>query len=173
MRLVAIFLVVLLAACAGDAPVHSDFNPTVDFSRFGSFSLVRPAIVIPPEASGPDRKAIETIFATIADDLRARAMEEVDEGADLSVNVTVQVGEQTGIDQWGYSWSPQGERVDGPTYEFREGTLVIDFFDTSNGQLVWRGWAQEAIARTADYDLSYLQAIVHAILDRYPPAVEG
>ena len=89
------------------------------------------------------------------------------------MNVTVQVGEQTGVDQWGYSWSSEGERVGGPTYEFREGTLVIDFFDASTGQLVWRGWAQEAISRTADYDLAYLEAVVHAILDRYPPAAEG
>ena len=115
----------------------------------------------------------EAIFRTLRDDLRARPMAELGTGASLSVVVTVHVADGTGVDSWSPRWDATGDRVDGGTYQFREGTLVIDFNDAATGQLVWRGWAQGAIDRTDGYDPALLARVVTEILAQWPPAPEG
>lgn len=172
MRRSALILAVLLASCSGRAPVHSDFDPTIDFPAYRSFRLVRPAVMMPPDAARADQRVLDTIFDTIEQDLLARGLSEPGAGAQLNVSVTVHVGEQTGADRGGYRFDVSGDRVDDPVYQFRQGTLVIDFFDAFTDQLVWRGWAQDAVSRTDDFDLAYLARVVEAILAQYPPSAE-
>ena len=48
MKRASLFLVLLLVACSGDAPVNSDYNPSIDFSAYRSFSFGTPLIQAEP-----------------------------------------------------------------------------------------------------------------------------
>lgn len=164
-----ILLAVLFGACAGNPGIQTEFNPTVDFTRFGSFSFAEPTVKAGAGSVGHDPRVLETIFKTIQEDLSARSMESMEDGADLSIAVSITVGEETGAVGTGYQWDSSGGRAAETEYSFKEGTLVIDFFDSSSEQLVWRSWIHSAVNRTGDPDLEALEKLVLKMMREYPP----
>ena len=167
-----ILIAVLLGACDRSAPVETEFNPTVDFTRYHSFSFAQPNVQAPGGSIGYDPRVLETIMETIRADLGARPMELRQTGADLSIAISITVGQGTGVVRGGYEWDSSGSRPTEGSYTFEEGNLVLDFFDTSSDQLVWRSWAQRATSRTGDPDLEMLEKLVGAMLKQYPPDPE-
>lgn len=79
---------------------------------------------------------------------------------------------------WGYApgwsvgyatgWVPVYAYPGGPT----AGTLVLDVFDGSTGELIWRGWAERALAELAyaGDEQEFLNETVAKILKSFPPA---
>ncbi len=51
------------------------------------------------------------------------------------------------------------------------GSFVIDILDGDTGELIWRGWANGALAHAPDTDRlpRFISATVHDILARFPP----
>jgi hypothetical protein len=49
------------------------------------------------------------------------------------------------------------------------GTLVIDMYDTSTKQLIWRGLAHDQLSDKPDKDTKKLEKAVNKMLDK-PPA---
>jgi hypothetical protein len=96
-------------------------------------------------------------------------MQPVENGADLSIAISIAVGEEAGVAGAGYAWDSSGGRAVETPYFFKEGTLVIDFFDASSDQLVWRAWIHSAVNRTGDPDLEALEKMVLKMLQEYPP----
>ena len=68
---------------------------------------------------------------------------------------------------FGYTWMPQQRFADGGS----PGTLVVDVFDGTTGELIWRGWAEGALreAAYADDVQEYLNQTVAKILQDFPP----
>lgn len=42
---------------------------------------------------------------------------------------------------YGYKYSPYWLRSEMNTYQYKEGTLIIDVMDAKTNSLAWRGWA--------------------------------
>jgi hypothetical protein len=164
-----ILLAVMLAACAGDAGIQTEFNPTAEFTRYRSFSFAEPNVQAAESSVAHDPRVLSTIFETIRGDLSTRPMTQVETGADLSIAISITVGEESGVAAAGYEWDASGGGAAGTDYSFKEGTLVIDFFDRSSSQLVWRSWARSPVNRTGDPDLDLLKKMVLAMLQEYPP----
>jgi hypothetical protein len=170
MKRASLFLVLLLVACSGDAPVNSDYNPSIDFSTYQSFSFGEPLIQAEPGSVARDTRVMETIRETVVEDLASRPMSHVDAGGDISITISIAAANETAVDQWGMSWDGDGGFSSaGGTFEFKAGTLVLDFFDARSGQLAWRGWSHGAMTRTNDPDLDFLAQLVVAMLAQYPP----
>jgi hypothetical protein len=49
------------------------------------------------------------------------------------------------------------------------GTLVIDMYDTSTKQLVWRGLATDQLSDKPDKDTKKLEKAVNKMFDKFPP----
>jgi hypothetical protein len=49
------------------------------------------------------------------------------------------------------------------------GTLVLDFYDAHNKQLIWRGTAQQALSDKPDKNEKKLEKTVDKMLDHFPP----
>jgi len=49
------------------------------------------------------------------------------------------------------------------------GTLVIDMYDTSNKQLIWRGLAHDQLSDKPDKDTKKLEKAVNKMFDNFPP----
>lgn len=57
------------------------------------------------------------------------------------------------------------------TYEYQEGTLIIDILDSKSGQLVWRGTAQDYLAEneTPEKITERINRTVAGVLANFPP----
>ena len=68
---------------------------------------------------------------------------------------------------FGYTWMPQQGLSSGSS----PGTLVVDVFDGTTGELIWRGWAEGALREAAYTDdvQEYLNQTVAKILKGFPP----
>jgi len=69
---------------------------------------------------------------------------------------------------FGYTWIPLQSQPGGRL----PGTLIIDVFDGDSQELIWRGWAEGALAGMTDSDeqQAYVDQVVERILEDFPPA---
>lgn len=67
----------------------------------------------------------------------------------------------------GYTWLPHQGFFEGAP----PGTLVVDVFDGTTGQLIWRGWAERALAEASYHNdvQEFLNRIVLRVLEAFPP----
>jgi hypothetical protein len=49
------------------------------------------------------------------------------------------------------------------------GTLVVDIYDTSTQQLIWRGLAHDQLSDKPDKDTKKLEKAVNKMFDKFPP----
>ncbi len=71
----------------------------------------------------------------------------------------------------GYTWLPQQGFFEGAP----PGTLVVDVFDGATGELIWRGWAERALAEAAYKDdvQEFLNQTAVKILEGFPPETQS
>lgn len=149
----AAFLHLAMLALVAGAPVVRaadhvvDFDRQVDFTSMRTFTMRATTVLLKrPEVDSPlvHRELTSAIRAL----LLSRGLHEVEQGADLLVDWTIQ-GQRMAVNEWGRAVPLDvmrgGRQVpaDHPwrnlPESFVEGTLVLDFVQQSSGLLVWRG----------------------------------
>ncbi len=72
---------------------------------------------------------------------------------------------------FGYGTSYGSTRV----REYVQGTLILDIFDARTNELIWRGWAEDALDDNPKPEKvqMYVSEAVGKILERFPLAVSG
>jgi Domain of unknown function (DUF4136) len=175
-----LLIVVTLGGCAG-VRVSQDYEPGTDFATYKTFdwkSAVQPQTgdirIDNPLLDGRIRKAVESTL--IAKGYRKTDQESADFLVAYSLAVQakvdsspVSIGTGFGI---GGGGSFGGIGVGTPVVDsYEEGLLVINFYDTKTGQLIWRGsgtrrlgWQSDPVKNTEE-----VNALVDKILAQYPP----
>jgi hypothetical protein len=168
-----------LSGCAG-IEVSTDYDPENDFTRYQTFAWMEGSGGAgDPRVSGDlmdqrFRRAIES-------ELVSRGMEKVTSG-----QPDVYVGYQVALDDrvdyqtvntfygtgWGYRGIYGGGVMGSQTYatEYTMGTLVIDVFDASRRELVWRGAGEGKVdvARNPQERQERVNQAVTLILEDFP-----
>lgn len=144
------------------------------------------AWVEPPEVEGASPFADNTLLRkrvrfAIEAELAERGFQSTDEPGDADFLVTYSVILEERLKVDGYSASAGGAygnhyggfgSIHSTTSirNYQESTLIIDFLDPGNDDLVWRGWGT-GIVRTRDRNSrrDRLEKGVKAILDAFPP----
>ena len=153
--IVAVLATVALAACAPEPTVTSDITPGANFAAYRTFVLVNPT---PP--AGMDPVAYERIRQGVVSALLAKGYTPADQG-DLSVILTLGTRDRTNINTWGAF----GRRVD--VYQYTEGKLAVDVFDTKTRQPLWHGQATETIDPNKP-DPASVNAAVASVMASFP-----
>ena len=65
---------------------------------------------------------------------------------------------------YGYSRFGRPMMID----EYQDGTVIIDFVDARDNELIWRGWGQMTVG-SANASEAEINKIVGEILEKYPP----
>jgi hypothetical protein len=152
-------LVTLLSACS-TVSVTGDYDHSAPWGSYRTYAIEPPANVPPlsPTADSAMRSALR-------EDLGARGIREVapTENPDLAVVPHAQLQQKYSVQQytqWGYgpgAWPYAGGYyhpwVGAPqTYNtinsYTEGTLILDFVDTSSKKLVYRGIGKGTVGST-------------------------
>lgn len=137
MRSLCLALLIGTLSCgvsaASAATVSANAMPGVNFSGYQTFAWVdtRPPAGMDPVAYAQIRQSIEGA-------LTGKGYTKADAG-DLSLILTVGKQDKTDIQTWG-RWGMQTD-----VYQYTEGKMSLDAFDTKTKQPVWHGSAEETI----------------------------
>lgn len=145
----------LLAACESTPNVASDTTPGANLAAYKTYSWA--------SANGPadmSPVAFERIRQAVDGAMAAKGYSKADPG-EISLIVTVGARDMTDIQTWGRF----GQQTD--VYNYTEGKLSIDLFDTKTRQALWHGQATQNITRGST-NPALIDAAVAGIMARLP-----
>jgi hypothetical protein len=191
--LIASLALGLLAAggCAGPK-VITDFDPSAEFSAFRTFAFT--GLTDRDQGEVLDnslmRKRIEEIVGW---QLTAKGLRQVgvEDRSDLLVHFWVGVKDKQRVESTGmtagayggrYGWRPgypYGDSYGGgvgyygdgvTTFEYQEGTLIVDLAESSKNELVWRATIMAILRGSPEENLELANKGVAKAFEAYPPA---
>lgn len=171
--------ILLLAACA-TIKTGSDFDETVDFTKFQSAAWLTQDIIVPVDSEPVSPLAVKRIRQAIEQQLRTVSIQVTDDLAQADLEITAVVGAHREVDRriypvhvhahahsgWCGPWCLETEYVE---RSYTEGELSVDLFDRRTGEPVWHGWAQKALT-TADHEdpRASIETAVEAMFTDFP-----
>jgi hypothetical protein len=162
-------LIVTAAAFAG---VNTDFDKTVDFSKFKTYSWIQ--VKTPNEIW--DKRVTDSIDAQLA----AKGWTKMDTGGEVAVSAMATTQNQQSLDTfyngfgggWGWrGWYGGTGTATTRVYSYRTGTLVVDMYDASNKQLIWTGNASDTLSDKSDKNVKKLNDKVKDMFKKFPPGI--
>ena len=170
-----------LTACSS-VTVTTDQDPSVSFSKYKTYTLARPAQgqTLSPGSEAALRDALRTQFAT-------KGITEAPSGrGDLAIVRHVFLKDKVSVQQfvdWGYGYGggmPYGygrygmwagaPRTFTSVNQYTEGTMVLDFVDTSTSKLVFRSTGT-AIVGKPEGNARSIQKAVEKTVAKFPAGV--
>jgi Domain of unknown function (DUF4136) len=157
--------------CVGPE-VRTDFDSSAEFSAFRTFAFT--GLTDRDQGGVLDnsllRKRIEEM---VRQQMKAKGLRQVglEEHPDLQVHFWVGVKEKERVESTGPMMGPYGARGYGgvTTYEYKEGTLIIDLMTPPKNDLVWRGSIVGILSNSKEENMQMVnKGIVKAFKD-YPP----
>jgi len=176
-------LLVLLCAMATNAKMATDFNPTLDFSKYKTFAYIGGVESLVRLQLNPDLLN-DRIHRAVTRELTAKGLREVqpEENPDLVVRYWVEAesnAQATGTAHWGMYgsyyygyWTVMYTTMSTPVTH--EGLLGIEMIDAKSRDLAWRLFVSEKIIHN-DPDKIWKTAdknIVKAYKS-YPPSAQA
>ncbi len=174
-------LALALLAChtAVSQDVRYNFDKDADFSKFKTYKWV-----VLKDATNLDNLRDKQIKSTVETELTTKGLAKTDaDTADLYVGYQAGVGTEKQFTSyntdWGYGpgwyrggwYGGGGGMTTGQTSTIYTGQLAIDFYDSKNHDLVWRGVASKTIDTNAkpEKQQKNLAKAVAKLLKKFPP----
>jgi hypothetical protein len=176
-----IVLCAFLAGCGSSISINYDFDQSASFADYKTFQWM--AAPLPQGGTSANvaqqrNSLLEgRIKNAVVDQLTAKGMNAA--SSDPDVYVTYHVGAQDKVDIQSYGYGYGHGRYGGvyggggiDTYNYTEGTLIIDIVDGVSKELAWRGTAQGVIDDNPSPEklTENINNVVARILTNYPPS---
>ena len=170
---------ILLAGCSS-ITVKTDFDPSVDFTKYKTYSWYTGKM---PEDDALARNPLirKRVMASVDKVLASKGYQKVEDGnPDFVVIVHGATKQKTqvssygygmyGYGRWGYGWGGYGPSgID--VYQYDEATLFVDIADFTKKELVWRGTGTDVVSGSSDPEeiQEHIDEAVSQILQDFPP----
>jgi|SRR5581483_1854204 len=160
----ALLLALSIALCALD--VHTDYNHDVNFSQFHTYSWAK--------VKTDDPLWQPRVQQAIDNALQGKGWQRVDSGGDVTVAAVGSVHNQREYQTFydgmgGWRWGGWGGTRTTTVQNYRVGTLLVDLYDTSTKQLIWRGNSSESLSGDPEKNEKKLQKDVDKLFNDFPP----
>ena len=174
-RFTVALLAFTLAGCATHPRVRTDHDPSVDFSRYHSYAWRQEPAITNPLVK-------QRLVAAIDAELARKGWMRVDAGtAEIALVGNVASREKQSIEtfygsphwndwSWQQEWSGVGVHPNTRITTYTVGTFVLDMFDTSTKQAVWRGSAEGSIPDSPGKVNKAVASAVARMFQDFPPA---
>lgn len=172
---VLILPAILFISGCSSITVHSDYDKSIDFSKYETFEFLGWADESDKILNRFDRERIQQAFANEFD---KRNLKYVESNGDLAVSLFIVVDKKTSVTSytnhmnmggWGYGagwgwyggYGGMGMGTSSTTYsenDYLEGTLVVDIYDTESKKLIWQSVGQKTIdenPKNAERNVAY------------------
>ena len=178
-------LALAVAGCSG-LKVKTDYDPSVDFARYKTYAWLKPPVKDEASESAVDeltdpfaRNSLldKRVRNAVEKELAARGFQKAADGSgSFRVAYHVILKDKTrvrsgpGVYYGGYyDRGHYGASYSGvSSYEYQEGTLLIDVIDARSDSIAWRGWAI-GTNREGYYGEKEVAKAAHEILQKFPP----
>jgi len=166
------------SGCSHQTAVNADYDTSADFTVYKTYAWideVLPPDKIPEDIGAPNDITDRRIRASLTEEMAAKGFTATTDNPDLIVYYLVGVEDKVDVTDWGYSYASTGRyggwdsrNVD--TYNYQEGSLIVDFVDARSRVLVWRGTAGKVLeTMTAEEADQSIKDIVKQVMTLYPP----
>ncbi|MFY4727848.1 DUF4136 domain-containing protein [Nitrospira sp. BLG_2] len=175
---VAMFVVCAVGCTALD--VKTDFDPTIDFSRFKTFAFT--GLTDLDQGGILDNSLIrQRLENMIGKELQRKGLTQVglEQNPDLLVHYWVGVKDKQQVHSTGttyggygfgsgYGWGAGYGGVS--TYDYREGTLIVDLVEPTNKTLVWRATMVAELENSMKENAELSEKVLKKAFEDYPPS---
>jgi hypothetical protein len=170
-RISPLWLLAFLSALILFAEVTTDYDHSVDFSRYKTYSWIK----LKADPLWTDR-----IAQVVDKELVGKGWSKVEAGGDAGVAAFGSTHEQPTLTTFydsfggGWRWHGFGDGIATTTVEKTPvGTLVIDLFDGGTKKLIWRGVASDAMSNNPEKNEKKLEKAVESMFKHFPPKPRG
>lgn len=174
MRILLCVPAILLAACETTPTIRSDFDPSVNFANYRTYSWVYAGA---PQGINP--LLYERVRTSIDRSLASRGYTQANPGQ-FAVAFTLGRRDRVEVNDYGpyggfypgwgrayrWGWAPIYNQVD--VRNVTDGTLAIDFYDTGTKRPIWHGSATQEVA-PGSVNQTLIDRAVDEVLARFPP----
>jgi hypothetical protein len=174
----ALAVLALTASPSRAANVSTDYDRNANFRGYHTFSFEK------VQASDPFYE--QRIKDEVTKDLSQAGWQMVPSGGDVVITAIGGVHSKqeyntfyTGLGGRGWGWRGWGGWGGGwgntqtTVQEVPVGTLMLDMFDSSTHQLIWRGSSRADISSKADKNTRELDKDIDKMLNGFPPKTKG
>jgi hypothetical protein len=178
-RIFSLMGIALLCAAASFAQqVKTDYGRSADFSQYKTYSW--------EHLQTQNPLWVDRIKTAVNSALAAKGWTQIESGGNVSI-VAMEMNRShqtlnTYYDSFGGGWG-WGRRFEGFGEDFGEstttpetyrvGTLVVDLFDSSTKNLIWRGSLSDVLSDKSNKNIKNLDKGVVKLFDQFPPSAKN
>ena len=165
-----LFFLGFTVSCASVYDVKHDYDKQVNFANLKTYDWM--AV---PEKAGVDSLVVERVKNAVNTELKAKGLMITSSNPDFLIAQHLGKKDKVQVTDWGYDYAYYGDYW-GPggvsTYEYEEGSLILDFVDAKSKKLIWRGSAKAEVQdiNTPGKSEKLINEAVKEILKQYPPS---
>lgn len=177
-----IMAVILLSYVTMNGQVNSDYDKTVDFSKYKTYAFKGWEKDSDKLLSDFDKKRVEDAFTS---ELGLRNLKQDDNSADLGITLYLVIQDKTSTTAYtnfnggmgygaGFGWgmgAGMGMGSATTTYsedDYQVGILVVDFYDQTSKKLVWQGTLQTEVKAKPQKREKTIPKNVAKLMKKYP-----
>ena len=164
-------LMMAIASAAFAQKVTTDYNKGADFARYKTFMWIKE-----PKTTNPLMR--QRVMDDVNSALAAKGLQLVTSGADLCVAAHGATKEERTLDTfyngfgggWRWRWGGGMGSTTTMVSTYEVGTLVVDIFDSSTKEAVWRGTSSKTLSDSPQKNTDNLNKAVVKMFKDFPPA---
>ncbi len=140
----SLLLLLFAFGCGPAISVYNDYDRELNIANYSTYSWqASKALEANQNPMYYNELNEKRIKAAVDNVLARKSYQLVDADPELTLHYHIVVEDKTVfmMDPLGHQYSPYWMRDEMNSYQYREGTLIIDLMDTKTNDLVWRGWA--------------------------------
>lgn len=167
-------IITLLLSSCGVVQVSTDYDKTVDFNAYKTYSFHEKGIE-KLKVNDLDKKRLTNAIEL---EMSKKGLMKVNTGAELVINILTSSKEQIDIDNnywYGsgyYGWSPYWGAPASRVTQYTAGTIIIDIIDDQRNILIWQGMGSGLNLSNISAKAERIPQAVAEILSKFPPAVK-
>lgn len=161
-----------LVSCGPSVRVYSDYDKSLNISNYKTFSWLDMNAI---EQKGTDPRYMNELtdkrIKLVSDSILQAAGLHPAPNADMEMHYHIVIDNKTMTitEPYGARYNRALNKSRTATYQYKEGTLIIDMMDTKTHELIWRGWATDVITEKEAKDPeTAIRNAVGAIMARSP-----
>ncbi|CAN5751404.1 DUF4136 domain-containing protein [soil metagenome] len=141
--------VLMLSSCGSTMEVFSDYDKQVNLAAYKTYSW--------PDLKSIEGKGMNPLYYNELNDKRIKDAVNIEmlarnyslgnEKAALEIHYHIIVEDKIGstVETAGSQYHPLSNLTKVNSYQYRQGTLIIDVMDTKTNTLIWRGWGTDVV----------------------------
>ncbi|OYT15295.1 MAG: hypothetical protein B7C24_13800 [Bacteroidetes bacterium 4572_77] len=179
---ITLLFALLLSSCSS-TKITSDYDPDVDFKTYKTYSFLPWNKQSDKILSDLDKRRF---IAAVSYEMDNIGYTSVPAGGDIAINIFLIIDQKTGTSSYndyytsgvgvGYYYGPWGYNYPGGvstyttmhSYDYKEGTLILDLLDSKKKQLAWQGTAKAIIDSNPKSVNQGIKTVVSKLFAEFP-----